>query len=96
MADDSNGAAGQAAPDGPVDEVSGVEAAIVGQSRLEVDAGVSRALESLTGDRVGRVLFRAGRIDAVYALVTEGGAEVLLKVHRPPVDVPGRRVVGRA
>jgi hypothetical protein len=96
MADDSTDAAGPAEPDGPVDEVSGVEAAIVGQSRREVDAWVSRALESLTGDRVGRVLFRAGRIDAVYALATEGGAEVLLKVHRPPVDEQGRRVVGRA
>lgn len=96
MGEDHTEMDGRAEPDGPVSDVSGVEAAIVGQSRDEVDAWVSRALESLLGEPVREVLFRSGRIDAVYALVTEAGAEVLLKVHRPPVDVDARRLVGQA
>lgn len=96
MAEDGTGIDAAAELDRPVGEVSGVEAALVGRDRREVDAWVSRALESLTGERVRDVLFHAGRIDAVYALVTEGGTEVLLKVHRPPVEEAGRRLVGRA
>lgn len=78
-------------------DVSGVEATVVGlQSRREVDRWVSDALEQLLGERVRSVLFRSGRIDAVYGLETEPGRRVLLKVHRAPVDLAGRRLVVRA
>jgi len=86
-----------AEPEGRTRDISGVEAVVIGQlSRDDVDVWVSRALVSLIGEPVQEVLFRSGRIDAVYGLVTGTGAEVLLKVHRPPVDVDGRRLVGRA
>jgi hypothetical protein len=82
---------------GLVSAVTGVEAAVIGPlSREDVDAWVFRALELLVGERVREVLFRSGRIDAVYGMVTDSNTQLLLKVHRPPVDVQGRRLVARA
>jgi Phosphotransferase enzyme family len=79
------------------DGVSGVEAAVLGlRHRADVDTWVSRALGLLVGERVRAVLFGSGRIDAVYGLVTDTDARLLLKVHRPPVDVEARRLVVRA
>lgn len=64
LGDSRTGLDGQAEPDGLASGVSGVEATVVGWSRDEVAARVSRALESLLGEPVREVLFRAGRIDA--------------------------------
>ncbi len=77
--------------------VSAVEAALLGSwSRDEIDDWVSRVMAELLGERVTSTLFRAGRIDAVYGLLVESGQRRLLKVHRRPVDIEGRRLVNRA
>lgn len=55
------------------DIVTGVEATLLGPlSRAEIDAWVARALLDLTGAEPVRMLFRAGRIDAVYGVEAVG------------------------
>lgn len=79
------------------DTVTGTEEAILRlRSRAEIDAWVTRALRELTGAAPVRWLFRAGRIDAVYAVETEDGRRLVLKVHRPPVDLDARRAIAEA
>lgn len=74
---------GSTAPD-----VSATEAAVVGHGdRRAVDDRIARALESTVGERVSSILFRSGRIDAVYGLQTDAGRQLLLKVHRQPVNL---------
>lgn len=67
---------------------SGLERVSFG--RLGRDA-VDEWLASVTRDRLGadvaQIRFRAGRIDAVYALRLQDGEQVLLKLRRPPVDL---------
>ncbi|MDQ6944961.1 MAG: hypothetical protein M3256_01530 [Actinomycetota bacterium] len=57
---------------------------------------MSRVMAEVLGERVTSTLFRAGRIDAVYGLLVESGQRRLLKLHRRPVDIEGRRLVNRA
>jgi Phosphotransferase enzyme family len=78
-------------------DVSAVEAALLGgMSRQQIDGWVDRAVRELVGTPVASVRFRAGRIDAVYGVDGADGRSLLVKVHRPPVDVPGRRLAVRA
>ncbi len=56
---------------------------------------IDRWLDGVARDRLGagveQVVFRAGRIDAVYGLRLDDGRTVVLKLHRAPVDVPALR-----
>jgi Phosphotransferase enzyme family len=77
--------------------VSAVEAALLGpMTRPQIDGWVDDALRELVGTSVVAVRFRAGRIDAVYGLDAADGRPLLVKVHRPPVDLDGRRLAVRA
>jgi hypothetical protein len=40
---------------------------------------------------LARIVFRSGRIDAVYGLPLADDRQVVLTLHRPPADVPGLR-----
>lgn len=78
-------------------EVSPTEAELLGtHSVSRIDEWLDGALERLIGSGLSRVLFRSGRIDAVVAVVTNDGRRLLIKVHRPPVDVRIRHATGRA
>ncbi len=85
---------------GPVkndEAVRGVEAALLGPLlRSQVDDWLHRVLVTTLGTGLGAVLFREGRIDAVYGVEDSGGRRLLIKVHRPPVDLDARRVVAQA
>jgi hypothetical protein len=82
-----------------MDELSGIERAFFGSVRAaEVDDFLAATVRERLGAELEAILFRAGRIDAVYGLRLADGRKVALKVHRPPVDVDGlaagREVLG--
>jgi hypothetical protein len=78
-------------------EVSGTERVIFGTA--DPDEIRSR-LGAYARDRLGAgladVLFRAGRIDAVWAVTLTDGRSVLIKAHRRPVDMRARLATVRA
>ena len=79
------------------DSVSPVEVAVVGLSDRDAILGwLDGALRQLLGPGLGRVEFVAGRIDAVYGVTAVDGQRLLVKVHRPPVDLAGRALVVEA
>src|SRR3954454_5023471 len=80
----------RSAPLGDMEELSGVERAFFGSVRVaDVDAWVAATgRERLTVD-VAEIVFRSGRIDAVYGLLLADDRKVVVKVHRSPVDVSG-------
>jgi Ser/Thr protein kinase RdoA (MazF antagonist) len=67
---------------------TGLERAVFGPATR---AGIDRWVVGTAADALGRpvadMVFRSGRIDAVYGLRLVDGGEVVLKVHRAPVDV---------
>jgi hypothetical protein len=68
--------------------VSGLERAFFGDAtRGRIDAWVTAAAAELLDGPQAEVCLRSGRIDAVYGLQRPDGRRVLLKVHRPPVDL---------
>lgn len=72
----------------PLDELTSTERALVGDLDL---ADLRRLLEDYArarlGSSVAAVIFRSGRIDAVWGVGLEDGREVVIKIHRPPVDL---------
>lgn len=79
-----------------VSELNGTERAVFGpRTAAEVAALLDRYLVGL-GTRTAEVLFRSGRIDAVWALRTEDGRELVVKAHRPPVDLTARAATSAA
>jgi len=73
------------------DLVTGVEAAILGAMRKQdVEPWLDEVLRRCVGTELAHVVFRSGRIDAVYGVATVDGRELVIKVHRPPVDVDAR------
>jgi Ser/Thr protein kinase RdoA (MazF antagonist) len=73
-----------------VDERSGLERVFFGGARAaEVDAWLAELVRERLSAEVAAIAFRSGRIDAVYGLELDDGRKVVLKLHRPPVDVPG-------
>lgn len=79
------------------ESLSGVEVALVGfADRQAVTAWLRDVVRRLLGLELAEVDFTAGRIDAVYGVSTADGQRLLIKVHRPPVDLANRRLVGEA
>jgi len=77
--------------------LSGTEAAILGPlTRAQADAWLARALERTGTGGLEEILFRAGRIDAVYGVRAADGRRRVVKAHRPPADLGARRAVVRA
>jgi len=72
--------------------LSGCEQAIFGPVSVD-DAGglINRYLRQHLGGSMSEVLFRSGRIDAVWAVRTNDGREVVIKAHRQPVDLAARQ-----
>src|SRR5206468_3473006 len=71
-------------------ELSGLERAFFGSVRgADVDAWLAETLRERLAVDVAQVVFRSGRIDAVYGLLLADGRKVVVKIHRPPVDVAG-------
>lgn len=72
----------------PGDELTSTERYLVGDLGL---AGLRRLLDDYAqrrlGSSVAAVIFRSGRIDAVWGVRLADGREVVIKVHRPPVDL---------
>jgi hypothetical protein len=75
----------------PSADVSGTERAIFSTPHA---AEIRSVLDAYARDRLGaglaRVIFRAGRIDAVWAVTLSDGRSVLIKAHRRPVDMAAR------
>ncbi len=78
-------------------EVSGTECVIFSTGDA---AEIRSALDAYAHDRLGAgivdVIFRAGRIDAVWAVRLSDGRSVLIKAHRQPVDLAARLATVRA
>lgn len=73
-----------------MDQLSGLERAIFGSvSAAELDAWLADTVRERLGVDVAEIEFRSGRIDAVYGVRLADDRKVVLKVHRPPVDVDG-------
>lgn len=67
-------------------ELSGTEQVIFGRTSLDaVTDRLNRYLTQYLGVAMSEVLFRAGRIDALWAVRTDDGREVVVKAHRPAV-----------
>ena len=77
--------------------VTGTERAVIG---LATAAEVRSFFSAYAGDRLGspiaQVRFRAGRIDAVWGVELDDGREVVIKCHRPPVDLDALTAAGDA
>ncbi len=78
-------------------KISDTERAVYGpvtpvELRAFLDAWAKRRL----GSPIAKVRFRAGRIDVVWGVELEDGRAVVLKMHRPPVDLDATRVASDA
>ncbi len=66
---------------------SGIERAVFGpRSHGEIDAWLAAHLQARIGGELTQVLFRSGRISAVYGAELRDGRRVTVKVHRSPAD----------
>lgn len=66
---------------------SGLERALFGEGgTAAIDRWVAGAVREALGVAVTAVLFRAGRIDAVYGVRLADGRDAVVKVHRLPAD----------
>src|SRR4051794_27825891 len=73
-----------------VEGLTGLERAFFGSlGAAEVDEWVAAMVRERLAVDVAEVVFRSGRIDAVYGLLLADGREIVVKIHRPPVDVSG-------
>ncbi|HEY0240220.1 MAG TPA: hypothetical protein VGC37_16415 [Friedmanniella sp.] len=82
-------ATGSSEPSGPI---SDTERAVHGAMTLP---GLRAFLDAWTQDQLGSAIadvrFRAGRIDAVWGVDLLDGRAVVIKAHRPPVDLEAVR-----
>ncbi len=68
------------------DQATGLERAVFGDiSRGQIDAWLISHVRARLSAEVSTVLFRSGRIGAVYGLRLSDGSNVVVKVHRKPV-----------
>jgi Ser/Thr protein kinase RdoA (MazF antagonist) len=71
-------------------ELTGLERAYFGSVGVaDVDDWLAATVRERLAADVAEVVFRSGRIDAVYGLRLADGRKVVVKVHRAPVDVCG-------
>lgn len=69
------------------DTASPIERFVFGQDDVAaIRDRLSGYLSRHVGSGIADVLFRAGRIDAVWAVRTDDGRDLVVKAHRPPVD----------
>jgi hypothetical protein len=69
-------------------EPSGVERVFFAvETRAEIDSWVASVVGRQLDRRTEGLLFRAGRIDAVYGLRLADGGAVVFRLYRPPVDI---------
>jgi hypothetical protein len=72
--------------------VSGAEVVNFGSRSAEAIAALLETyLRRQLGVGISEVLFRAGRIDSVWGVRADDGSEVVVKAHRPPVDLTARK-----
>jgi aminoglycoside phosphotransferase (APT) family kinase protein len=73
---------------GSSEQISDTERAVHGAVTLsELRAFLDGWVRSRLGSVIADVLFRAGRIDAVWGVQLQDGREIVIKAHRPPVDL---------
>jgi len=73
-----------------MDELSGLERAFFGSvTAAGLDEWLAETVRARLAVELARIEFRSGRIDAVYGMRLADERKVVLKVHRPPVDVSG-------
>ncbi len=78
-------------------EISGTERAVYGSvTPHELQAFLDAWARLRLGSPIGRVRFRAGRIDVVWGVELEDGRAVVIKTHGPPVDLDAVRVANEA
>ena len=66
---------------------NGIERAVFGPvGRNDIDTWVGKHVRARLGVTMASVVFRSGRLAAVYGAVLSDGREVAVKVHRRPVD----------
>lgn len=67
---------------------SGIERAVFATGdRDQIDDWIGRHLRARLGVDLSQILFRTGRIAAVYGVALSDGRQVALKVHRDPADL---------
>jgi Ser/Thr protein kinase RdoA (MazF antagonist) len=73
---------------------SGIERFMFGVERAEdVDTWLNDQTQRHLSRSIDQILFRAGRVDAVYGLRLSDGEPVVVKVHRPPAAMSRLRAV---
>lgn len=73
--------------------VSDTERAVYGSvSVVELRAFLDGWVRRRLGSSISEVRFRAGRIDVVWGVELQDGRAVVLKTHRPPVELDATRV----
>jgi Ser/Thr protein kinase RdoA (MazF antagonist) len=79
------------------DAISGTERAIYGSvTSLELRTFLDAWARNKLGSAIAEVAFRAGRIDVVWGVALEDGRGVVIKTHRPPVDMDAIRSANEA
>lgn len=74
------------------EQISDTERAVHGAvTLLELRTFLAGWARGRLGSAVADVRFRAGRIDAVWGVELQDGREVVIKAHRPPVDLEATR-----
>ncbi|NEA30761.1 phosphotransferase [Streptomyces sp. SID13031] len=80
-----------------MESLSGTERAIFGDTSVDAIADLlDRYLTRELNSPVTEVLFRAGRVDAVWAVRTGDDQGVIVKAHRQPVDLTARHATATA
>lgn len=75
-------------------DASGIERAVFGTGdRHQIDGWIGRHLRARLGVGMSQILFRSGRIAAVYGAALSDGRQVAVKVHRDPADLAYLRAV---
>jgi hypothetical protein len=86
-----------ATPGTELADISDTERAVYGSvTPLELRAFLNTWAKRQLGSSIAKVRFRAGRIDVVWGVELQDGRAVVLKTHRPPVDLDSTRVAGEA
>jgi hypothetical protein len=77
--------------------ISGTERAIYGSvTSLALRTFLDAWARDSLGSSIVQVLFRAGRIDVVWGVELSDGRSVVIKTHRPPVDMDAIRSANEA